>query len=439
MWSEPTQTMPREQLRDLQLRRLQALVGVVYERVPFYRKRLDAAGVRPGSVTSLEDLALLPCTAKTDLREVFPFGLSAVDRREIVEVHMSSGTTGKPVVAGYTKADVALWGEVMARTLDSGGVGPSDIMQVAYGYGLFTGGLGGHYGGTTLGVMTLPMSSGNTLRQLTTMKDFGTTVLACTPSYALFIAEYAREQGIDLAAGPLRAGFFGAEPWCEQMRAEIETKLGIKAYDIYGLTELIGPGVAAECTEQDGLHVFEDHFYPEVIDPETGEVLPAGEKGELVLTTLTRQGTPVLRYRTRDITYLIDEPCRCGRTSRRIHRLMGRDDDMLIIRGVNVFPQQVEEVLLRVEGVEPYYQIIVDREGAMDSLEVDVEMAASLFSDEVKVVLALERRIEHELKQALGIQATVRLVNPKTIERSEGKAKRIVDRRSVPTGARSRP
>jgi phenylacetate-CoA ligase len=437
MWSEDTQTMPPERLREVQLARLQALVGLVYERVPFYRARLDAAGVRPGTVTSLDDLAKLPFTSKYDMRDVFPFGLFAVDREDIVEVHMSSGTTGKPVVGAYTRADVALWGEVMARTLDAGGAGPGDIMQVAYGYGLFTGGLGGHYGGTTLGVMTLPMSSGNTFRQLTTMQDFGTTTLACTPSYALFIAEYAREHGIDLAGGPLRAGFFGAEPWSEQMRADIEAKLGIKAYDIYGLTELIGPGVAAECSEQNGLHVFEDHFYPEIVDSETGEVLPAGEKGELVLTTLTRQGTPVLRYRTRDITYLMDEPCPCGRTSRRIHRLMGRNDDMLIIRGVNVFPQQVEEVLLRVEGVEPYYQIIVDREGVMDSLEVEVEMAESLFSDEVKVVLALERRIEHELRQALGIQATVRLVNPKAIERSEGKAKRIVDRRSVPTGARS--
>jgi phenylacetate-CoA ligase len=296
-------------------------------------------------------------------------------------------------------------------------------------------GLGGHYGGTRLGAMTLPMSSGNTYRQLNTMVDFGTTGLLCTPSYALFIAEYAREHDIDLAAGSLRVGFFGAEPWSDEMRTDIETKLGIKAYDIYGLTELIGPGVAAECTEQNGLHVFEDHFYPEIIDSETGEVLPAGQKGELVLTTLTRTGTPVLRYRTRDITYLIDEPCPCGRTSRRIHRLMGRNDDMLIIRGVNVFPQQVEEVLLRVEGVEPYYQIVVDRDGVMDTLEVEVEMAETLFSDEVKVILALERKIEHELRLALGIQAVVTLVNPTTIERSEGKAKRIVDRRSVTTGA----
>lgn len=433
MWNEAAQTMPVEQLRQLQLQRLQQLVALVHERVPFYAQRLRAVGVEPGQVHSLEDLAKLPLTSKYDLREVFPFGLFAVDSDQIVEVHMSSGTTGKPVVGGYTRSDLELWGEVMARTLDAGGVGPSDIIQVAYGYGLFTGGLGGHYGGTTLGAMTLPMSSGNTFRQLNTMADFGTTALLCTPSYALFIAEYAREHGIDVASGPLRAGFFGAEPWSEEMRADIETKLGVKAYDIYGLTELIGPGVGAECAEQNGLHIFEDHFYPEIINSETGEVLAAGQIGELVLTTLTRTGTPVVRYRTRDITYLIDEPCACGRTSRRIHRLMGRNDDMLIIRGVNVFPQQVEEVLLRVEGVEPYYQIVVDRDGVMDTLEVEVEMAESLFSDEVRVILALERKIEHELKLALGIQATVKLVNPKTIERSEGKAKRIVDRRSVPT------
>ncbi len=435
MWSETAQTMPREQLRELQLQRLQALLALVYERVPFYRDRLDGAGVRPEEVGRLDDLTKLPLTSKYDMREVFPFGLFASDAADIVEVHMSSGTTGKPVVGAYTRNDLQVWGEVMSRTLDAGGVGVHDIIQVAYGYGLFTGGLGGHYGGTTLGAMTLPMSSGNTFRQLNTMADFGTTALLCTPSYALFIAEYAREHGIDVASGPLRAGFFGAEPWSEGMRADIEAKLGIKAYDIYGLTELIGPGVAGECTEQNGLHVFEDHFYPEIIDSETGEVLPAGEKGELVLTTLTRTGTPVVRYRTRDITYLIEEPCACGRTSRRIHRLMGRNDDMLIVRGVNVFPQQVEEVLLRVEGVEPYYQIVVDRDGVMDTLEVEVEMAETLFSDEVKVILALERKIEHELKLALGIAAVVKLVNPKTIERSEGKAKRIVDRRSVPTGA----
>jgi phenylacetate-CoA ligase len=433
MWNEAVQTMPVAQLRELQLQRLRELLARV-EAVPFYRERLTRAGVDPSHVTSLNDLAKLPFTSKYDMREVFPFGLFACPSEDIVEVHMSSGTTGKPVVSGYTRGDLEVWGEVMARTLDAGGAGVGDVVQVAYGYGLFTGGFGAHYGATRLGAMTLPMSSGNTFRQLNTMVDFGTTVLACTPSYAMFIGEYAAEHGIDLPNSALRAGFFGAEPWSEGMRAEVEAKLGIKAYDIYGLTELIGPGVAAECVEQNGLHICEDHFYPEIIDSETGEVLPDGQVGELVLTTLTRTGTPVVRYRTRDITYLIDEPCACGRTSRRIHRLMGRNDDMLIIRGVNVFPQQVEEVLLRVEGVEPFYQIVVDRDGSMDTLEVEVEMAASLFSDEVKMILALERKIEHELKLALGIQATVKLVNPKTIERSEGKAKRIVDRRAVTTG-----
>ncbi len=434
MWNEIEQTMPVERLRQLQLQRLQGLVKLVYERVPFYRERLNAAGLGPDSITSLDDLAKLPFTSKYDMRDVFPFGLLASPKSDIVELHMSSGTTGKPVVGAYTRNDLEVWGEVMARTLNAGGVGADDIVQVAYGYGLFTGGLGGHYGSVTLGAMTLPMSSGNTFRQINTIMDFGTTALLCTPSYAMYIAEYAAEHDIDLVSSSLRFGFFGAEPWSEAMRSDIEAKMGIKAYDIYGLTELIGPGVAAECCEQDGMHIFEDHFYPEIIDPDTGEVLPPGEVGELVLTTLTRTGTPVLRYRTRDITYLIEEPCACGRTSRRVHRLMGRDDDMLIIRGVNIFPQQVEEVLLRVEGVEPYYQIVVDREGSMDTLEVEVEMAESLFSDEVRVVMELERNIEHELKLALGIQAKVKLVNPKSIERSEGKAKRIIDRRSITTG-----
>lgn len=348
---------------------------------------------------------------------------------------MSSGTTGKSVVDAYTSADLELWADVMARTLDMGGVGVEDIVQNAYGYGLFTGGFGVHYGAEKLGALVLPMSSGNTFRQLNTIRDFGSTVLTCTPSYALYIAEFARDAGVDPRTLPLRAGFFGAEPWSLEMRAQIEAELGIRAYDIYGLTEIIGPGVGAECVHQDGLHLFEDHFYPEVVDSDTGDPLPDGETGELVLTTLTREGTPVLRYRTRDITYLMTEPCACGRTSRRVHRLMGRSDDMLIIRGVNIFPQQVEEVLLRVEGVEPHYRLIVERHGSMDSLQVEVEMSENLFSDDVADIIALERRIESELKAALGIQTTCILVNPKTIERSEGKAKRVFDRREVRTHA----
>lgn len=435
MWNEAAQTMPRAALRQLQSDRLGALVATLHSSVPFYRDRLDLFGVRPASVTSIDDLAGLPFTAKDDLRQVYPFGLLAAPKEDIVEVHMSSGTTGTPVVGAYTAADLRLWGDVMARTLNMGGATSSDIIQAAYGYGLFTGGLGVHHGGIALGAMVLPMSSGNSARQLATMRDFGSTVLVCTPSYALFLAEYAREQGIDPRQLPVRMGFFGAEPWSDAMRAQLEESLGIKAYDIYGLTEIIGPGVGGECEAQDGLHLFEDVFYPEIIDPETGRPLGPGEKGELVLTTLTRQGSPVLRYRTHDITYLIDEPCPCGRTTRRIHRLMGRNDDMLIIRGVNVFPRQVEEVLLRIDGVEPYYRLIVDRQGAMDSIDVEVEMSEALFTDEIGDLVALERRIEADLKSALLIQTRAHLVNPKTIERSEGKAKRIIDRRAVPTSA----
>jgi len=433
MWNDGVQTLPVAELRRLQAERLRAQVRRLYERVPFYTQRLDAAGVRPDDIETLDDIARLPFTSKGDMREVFPFGLLAVDRSEIVEAHMSSGTTGKPVVDAYTRGDLELWGDVMGRTLDMGGVGASDIVQVAYGYGLFTGGFGAHYGGQALGAMVLPVSSGNTHRQLDTLVDFGTTALCCTPSYALYIAEYAAKHGVDAAALPLRVGFFGAEPWSLEMRADIERRLGIKAFDIYGLTEIIGPGVGAECPGQDGLHIFEDHFYPEIVDPDSGRPLPDGERGELVLTTLTREGTPVLRYRTRDITYLMPEPCACGRTSRRIHRLMGRTDDMLIVRGVNVFPQQIEQVLLRVADVEPHYRIIVDRDGSMDTLTVEVEMSESLFSDDLGDVLALERAIERELHAETGIQARCVLVNPQTIERSEGKAKRVFDRRRVTT------
>lgn len=433
MFAEDAQTLPRDALRRLQAERLVAQVARLYERVPFYRARWDAAGVRPEDIRGLDDLARLPFTSKLDMREVFPYGLLAVDRDDVVEVHMSSGTTGKPVVDAYTHRDMALWADVMARTLDMAGVGPHDVVQNAFGYGLFTGGFGIHYGAEHLGALVLPMSSGNTRRQLETMTDFGTTVLTCTPSYALFLAEYAAEHGVDLASSPLRAGFFGAEPWSLEMRADIERKLGLRAFDIYGLTEIIGPGVGGECEHQAGLHLFEDHFYPEVVDPDTGVPLPDGETGELVLSTLTREGTPVLRYRTRDITYLIDEPCACGRTSRRIHRLMGRTDDMLIIRGVNIFPQQVEQVLLRANGVEPHYRLVVDRQGSMDSLLVEVEMSPGMFSDEVSDLVALERSLEADLKATLGIQVRCRLLNPKSIERSEGKAKRIVDRREVTT------
>lgn len=434
MWNDAAQRMPVEELRALQLQRLHDQVARIDEHVPYYRERLAQAGVLPDEMRSLADIIRLPFTAKAHLREVFPFGLSAVPRSELVEVHMSSGSTGKPVVDAYTRADLALWGDLMGRTLDMGGVGPDDVVQNSFGYGLFTGGFGVHYGAETIGALVLPISSGNTRRQLETMRDFGTTTLAGTPSYALYLAEYARDHGIDPRSLGLQRGFFGAEPWSEAMRAQIEDDWDIEAFDIYGLTEIIGPGVGAECAEHDGLHIFEDHFYPEVVDPDTGVVVPDGTEGELVLTTLTREGTPLLRYRTRDVTYLIDEPCACGRTSRRIHRLMGRTDDMLIIRGVNIFPQQVEEVLLRTQGVAPHYRLIVDRQGSMDTLEVEVEMTAAAFSDEVGDILALERRIEADLRSALGIQARCVLVNPKTVDRATtGKAVRTIDRREVTT------
>ena len=433
MRSAALQTLPLEELRALQLERLRDVSSRLYERVPFYRRRMDAAGVRPGDLATLADIARLPFTSKGDLREGFPWGLLAVDRSEVVETHMSSGTTGKPVVDAYTRGDLDTWREVMARTFDMGGVTVDDVVQVAFGYGLFTGGFGAHYGAGELGAMVLPISSGNTHRQITTMVDFGTTVLCSTPSYALYLAEHARERGVGPDDLALRVGFFGAEPWSDAMRDQIEESLGIKAFDIYGLTELIGPGVGSECEAQDGLHIFDDHFYPEVVDPETGVPLAPGERGELVLTALTREGTPVLRYRTRDITYILEGPCACGRTSTRIHRLMGRTDDMLIIRGVNVFPSQVEEVLLRARGVVGQYQLVVDREHAMDSLEVRVEMDAATFTDDLGDVVALERRIESELRSELGIMARCVLVNPRSIERSEGKAKRIIDRREVTT------
>jgi len=431
MWNKACETMDRQLLASLQGERLAKLVEALYRYVPFYRKKMDIAGVSPKDVRCIEDISKLPFTSKDEMREVYPWGLLAVKKEDIVEVHTSSGTTGKPVVDAYTEADIKLWGEVMARTLAMGETKKDDIVHNAYGYGLFTGGLGVHYGCHTLGATVIPMSGGNTKRQLMMLKDFQATVLTCTPSYSLLLAETGLEEGLDFKSLPLRVGFFGAEPWGEEMRKEIEEKLGLKAIDIYGLTEIIGPGVASECLTQQGLHIFEDLFYPEIIDPATGKVLPPGEKGELVLTTLTKEGTPVLRYRTRDITYFLNDSCSCGRSLRRMHRLLGRTDDMLIIRGVNVFPSQIEEVLLKVEGVEPHYQILVDRQGQLDSIEVQVEMNDRLFSDEIKNLSKLEKEIEAELYSTLNIHSTVKLVEPKSIPRSEGKAKRVIDRRTI--------
>ncbi|HVP18538.1 MAG TPA: phenylacetate--CoA ligase [Spirochaetia bacterium] len=429
IWNPDCETLDRPGLNGLQGERLGRLVDVLFRRVPFYRRKMEEKGVKPGDVQEIGDIAKLPFTTKDEMRDVYPYGLLAVALPEIVEIHTSSGTTGKPVVDAYTRCDIEVWSEVMARTLSAGGTTRHDIVQNAYGYGLFTGGLGVHYGARRIGATVIPISGGNTKRQLAVLRDFASTVLTCTPSYSLFLAEAAREEGLDLRGVGLKAGFFGAEPWSESMRTEIESKLGALAIDIYGLTEIIGPGVATECEHQDGLHISEDHFYPEVIDPLTERILPDGEKGELVITTLTKEGTPLLRYRTRDITYLDHSPCPCGRTTVRMHRVLGRTDDMLIIRGVNVFPSQIEEVILSVDGVEPHYQLVVERRDQLDELEVQVEMNEKLFSDEIKGLEKMERKIEADLYAGLNIHTRVKLVEPKSIARSEGKAKRIIDRR----------
>jgi len=431
IWNKQYESMNPSDLRKLQTSRLQNLVRKVYSKVPFYKRKLDELGIKPDDIRDLSDITKLPFTSKDDMRDVYPYGLLAVDQREIVEVHTSSGTTGKPVVDAYTYNDIELWSEVMARTLSMGGVTNRDVIQNAYGYGLFTGGLGVHYGGRKIGANIIPISGGNTKRQLVIMVDFHTTILTCTPSYSLYLAEAAREDGIDVSQLSLKSGFFGAEPWSENMRKEIEEKLHLKAYDIYGLTEIIGPGVAAECEHQNGLHIFEDHFFPEVIDPVTGTQLPPGEKGELIITTLTKEGTPIIRYRTRDITYLEPGACSCGRSLRRMHRLLGRTDDMLIIRGVNVFPSQIEQVLFEIEGVEPHYQLVIERQGQLDALEIQVEMNERLFSDEIKNLEKIEQKIAHKLYSTLSIHARVRLVEQKSIPRSEGKAVRVIDKRQI--------
>lgn len=430
--NEEFETLPRPALEALQLKRLQSAVARVYASVPFYRQSFDRAGITPDSVKSLADLQRLPFTLKQDMRDSYPYGLFAAPMDDIVRIHASSGTTGKPTVVGYTRKDIDSWSELMARSFAAAGVHKGDIIHNSYGYGLFTGGLGAHYGAERLGASVIPMSGGNTKKQIMIMKDFGSTVLTCTPSYSLFMAEAAREEGIDFRDLKLHVGIFGAEPWSEAMRGEIEEKLNLCAIDIYGLSEIMGPGVAIECREaKKGLHIWEDHFIPEIINPETGAVLPEGERGELVITTITKEGIPLIRYRTRDITSLTYEPCACGRTHARLARMTGRSDDMLIIRGVNVFPSQIESILMRIEGVEPHYLLIIDRKENLDILEVQVEVDEQLFSDEVKVLQALSHRIEKEIKDLLGITCKVRLVEPQTIARSEGKAKRVIDNRQI--------
>ena len=426
------ETMTREDLEAVQLRRLRATLERVYTNVPFYVKKFKEAGITPDNIQSLDDLKRIPFTEKQDLRDNYPYGMFAVPMDDIVRIHASSGTTGQATVVGYTAKDVDTWADLMARSLAAGGATRGDIIHNAYGYGLFTGGLGVHYGAEKLGACVIPVSGGNTKRQIVIMKDFGPTILTATPSYALHLAEVADETGVSFEDLKFKYGIFGAEPWSEKMREEIEKKLNLVAVDIYGLSEVIGPGVAIECYEaKKGLHIFEDHFIPEIIDPSTGKVLSHGETGELVFTSITKEAFPVIRYRTRDITSLNPEPCVCGRTHIRMNRVSGRSDDMLIIRGVNVFPSQIESILMEIKGVEPHYQLVVDREENLDILKVMVEVGEKVFSDEVKLLQKLEKQITENIKEYLGVSVTVKLVEPKTITRSEGKAVRVIDNRKL--------
>jgi phenylacetate-CoA ligase len=421
--------LPRAQLAGIQLQRLQSVVSLAYDRQALFRGRMEERGLTPASIASLADIAKLPFTVKTDLRDTYPFGLFACPMEDIVRLHASSGTTGKPIVVAYTQADLDVWAEVMVRTFVACGLHRGDVIQNAYGYGLFTGGLGAHYGAEALGATVIPISGGNTERQLMVMADFGVTAICCTPSYFLHLIESAKEMKIDFSK--LRVGVFGAEPWSDSMRERIQDDSGIRAYDIYGLSEIIGPGVGVECSEQRGLHIFEDHFYPEIIDSETGEVLPDGVEGELVLTTLSKQAMPMIRYRTRDVTTLVPEQCACGRTLRRIRRIGRRSDDMFIIRGVNVFPSQVEIALLRVEGTLPHYQIVLTRDKGLDQMEVKVEVTPEVFSDEIRKLEALQHQLEASIENVLGIRVKITLVGPRSLVRSEGKAKRVTDLRNV--------
>ena len=421
----------RDEMRSVQSERLIDTVNRIYHNVPSYRQKMQAVGLVPNDIKSIDDLSKLPFTIKTDLRDNYPFGMFTVPMSEIVRIHASSGTTGKPTVVGYTRRDLTTWAEVVTRALCMAGVHREDIVQIAYGYGLFTGGLGLHYGCENLGASVIPISGGNTEKQLQLMQDFGTSVLACTPSYSLYLAEEMESAGIKKEDLKLRIGIFGAEPWTENMRKEIESKLGIKAIDIYGLSEIIGPGVSCECEHQVGMHINEDHFIPEIIDPETLQPLPAGEIGELVFTTITKEGIPLIRYRTRDLTRLNYEKCACGRTLMRMEKCKGRSDDMLIIRGVNVFPSQIESVLLEMSETAPHYLLIVEREGNLDTLKLMVEVQEQFFSDEIRQLEALRKKITHKLQSTLGIAVDVKLVEPKTIERTAGKAKRVIDNRKL--------
>ena len=430
-FSKEIETASRETLENIQSERLVKTVKRVYVNVPAYRKRMDEIGLKPEDIRSIKDLNKLPFTYKQDLRDNYPYGLFACDMKDVVRIHASSGTTGKQTVVGYTKNDIDMWAECAARALVAAGADENDIVHVSYGYGLFTGGLGLHDGATKLGAAVIPASTGNTRRQLQMFKDFGSTVLCCTPSYAMYLGDSLAEYGMTKDDIKLKAGVFGAEPWTPAMRDQIQEKLGIVAHDIYGLSEIAGPGVAFDCECQNGLHINEDHFIPEIINPETGEVLPYGEQGELVFTCISKEALPLIRYRTRDISSLTIEKCSCGRTFVRMSKVTGRSDDMLIIRGVNVFPSQVESVLLTIKEVAPYYQLVVDRKNNLDTLEVLVEMNEQIFSDSVKAIEAVEAEIRKKLDSVLGISAKVTLVEPFSIERSEGKAKRVIDKREL--------
>lgn len=426
------ETLPREEMQQLQLSRLKHQCERVYANVPFYRKAFDDTGICPADINSLDDLTKLPFTEKQDLRNGYPYQLFAVPKDTVVRLHASSGTTGRATVVGYTKRDVDNWAELMARSLAAAGLTSQDFIHNAYGYGLFTGGLGAHYGAERLGATIIPVSGGGTKRQVQLLRDFGATGITCTPSYALYLHDAAREQGVDIRELPLRVGVFGAEPWTDEMRAEIERKLGITAVNVYGLSEIMGPGVAQECADAKcGMHIWEDHFLPEIIDPITGAPLPPGSVGELVLTTLTKEAVPLIRYRTRDLTSLDYTPCVCGRSHARISRILGRSDDMLIIRGVNVFPQQIEAILIDMEGIAPHYEIEITREGVLDNLEIKVEFSEDMFtSDEIRHIQNREKRLQKTIKDYLGVTASVRLVEPQSLQRFEGKASRIKDLRS---------
>ncbi len=423
--------LPTDQLQELQLTRLKEMVQLAWDHQPLTRSRMEDRNITPSDITDLADIAKLPFTIKTDLRDTYPFGMFTVPMDKVVRLHASSGTTGKPIVVAYTQEDVDVWANVMTRTFAACECHSGDVIQNAYGYGLFTGGLGAHYGAEALGATVIPISGGNTERQIMVIKDFNVTAICCTPSYFLHLMERAEEKGIDIRTLPIRAGIFGAEPWTEAMRERIEKTCGVKAYDIYGLSEIIGPGVGSECSDQSGLHIFEDHFYPEIINPETGVPLPDGEEGELVLTTLSKKAMPMIRYRTRDITRIITAPCPCGRSVRKIERIGRRSDDMFIIRGINVFPSQVETALLNVEGTLPHYQIVLTREHGLDQMEVQVEVTAEFFSDKIRALEELQAKLENAVESILSARVRVSLVKPHTIARSEGKAKRVIDNREL--------